>query len=201
MEKTLKSHKNIFKGLSVFLFCVLANLIFGTTKANQPDVIPLKRAAPSNINNAPTRRSSNDNIVNIANTVRLCPFAKELTKRNMKWYVGNSWKGDSESFVKEVGGFVGAQWSGVKYGTVICLYQGKTNADFPIALELVNSILVVEPISSQWSGLIKNRKICKSSNVYDCSFFVKPPENITDIYKQIEYKGVRNTGILDEPRY
>lgn len=116
-----------------------------------------------------------------------CPLAKELYRVGNTWMVKKIWKDDNVSIVKEIGTFVGAQWVGVKYGSIICLYHGKNAFDFPIALRQINAELIPEPQTSNWSAIVTNYKLCKSTNVKDCPYFVKPEETTQNAYKDIEY--------------
>lgn len=189
MENKSKLIRNTLGGLISFFVSITSIMAM----AEQPSNITAPNSsAPVNATTAAAANPTH---------ASFCPLAKELTKNGLRWKVGNSWRSDSDSFIKEIGGFIGAQWVGVKYGTVICLYNGKENIDFPVAIQPIHSTLVLEPTGNQWSGLVKDRKICQSANVYDCSFVIKPPENITDIYKQIEYRPPSEKGVLDETQY
>jgi hypothetical protein len=117
-----------------------------------------------------------------------CPSAKELIKEELFWQAGTNWKSFTQSFAKEIGGFLGAQWIGVKIGKIICLYYGKEGMDFPIALEQVHSQLILEPKGTSWSTPISGRRICKSNNIFECPFAIEPEEVSKGIYEDIKYK-------------
>lgn len=116
-----------------------------------------------------------------------CPLEIELNKVGNTWMSGKNWKDDNVSIVKQIGNFTGAQWVGVNIGSIICLYRGKNAFDFPIALRQIHSQQILEPKTSNWSAVVTNYKLCKSSNVKDCPFFVKPEENVQNAYKEIDY--------------
>lgn len=128
---------------------------------------------------------------------QFCPFAKELTKQDLSWVVGSTWKSYNESFVTKIKSFVGAQWIGIRVGKIICLYQGDKSFDFPIALELVKSRIIDEPAGAYWSALVNNHKFCQSSNVFDCPFYVQKPKDTKEIYKDIEYQPRTNQLLHD----
>ena len=117
-----------------------------------------------------------------------CPSISELTKEGLFWKAGNSWKSFTQSFAKEIGGFLGAQWMGVNIGKIICLYHGKESIDFPIAIEQVHSQLILEPKGPNWSTPISGRRICKSSNIFDCAFTAQAEESSKDAYEDIKYQ-------------
>jgi hypothetical protein len=127
------------------------------------------------------------------NPPRYCPLAKELTRNGMQWSVGSKWKSYSDSFVKEIASFIGAQWVGVKVGKIICIYRGKDNGDFPVALEETKSHIIQEPTSASWSNFAQGRKMCNSSNVFDCAFYIKPEEDNSNVYEEIKYKTPSST--------
>lgn len=116
-----------------------------------------------------------------------CPLEIELKKVGNIWTVGNDWKDDNVSIVKQIAGFTGAQWVGVNVGSIICLYRGRNAFDFPIALHYVHSQEVFEPKTQNWSAVVTNYKLCKSNKVKDCPFFVKEEKTVQDAYKEIEY--------------
>lgn len=117
-----------------------------------------------------------------------CPLVKDLRKQGVYWVSGDNWRSYSESFTNRIGSFIGAQWIGVQVGKIICLYvSDDKNFDFPISLEQIQSSIVIQPNGNSWSALIDNHKICHSTNVVDCPFYVKQEEKIDDIYKAIEY--------------
>jgi hypothetical protein len=122
-------------------------------------------------------------------TPTLCPTENSLERdTNMKWHVGNVWKSFTQSFATEIGSFIGAQWVGINVGKIICLYQGKDSFEFPIALEQKESTLFFEPTSSNWSAKINGYRICKSTNINDCPFFIQKAEATPeDPYEQLKY--------------
>lgn len=119
-----------------------------------------------------------------------CPSVDELVKDDLWWSARNgAWKCYTQSFTTRIKSFIGAQWTGIKVGKVICLYIGDEAVAFPVALEQVHSQPILEPLSSSWSAPISNYKLCKSSNVADCGFQTQPAPDSSNIYDQIKYIG------------
>lgn len=130
-----------------------------------------------------------------------CPLASELKRTPYKtWQAGAGWRGYEQTIVTQIQSFIGAQWTGIKIGKIICLYQGKGAADFPIALEErfvpgKGSNLIVEPVTPNWSAKVQGYRFCKSSNVADCPFFrleTEKTESGQKLYEQINYNPIRN---------
>jgi hypothetical protein len=125
-----------------------------------------------------------------SNPQYFCPQDKNLVKDGLWWSSHDgAWKCYTQSFAKSIDAFIGAQWVGVKVGKIICLYRGKEGTDFPIALERVHVKEVLEPSGVGWSALVRGYKFCRSSNVADCPFYIKPTETVGEIYEQIKYTG------------
>lgn len=169
---------------------ILVNLLFiSTVLAEEANASSAQSATPEIPHqHFPARPPEHPNLIARAPAASYCPLANELTKEQVHWVVGNKWFSYGESFAKEVGAFVGAQWIGIKVGKIMCLYQGKEGFDFPIVLEQVKSKIILEPIGPHWSSLVENHKLCKSSNVFDCQFYIKPAEDLGNIYEQIKYR-------------
>lgn len=165
-----------------------------SSKPASADTSTITPAQPS----SPSSHPSTDSPAQTAKP-QYCPLAKELTKQDLIWTVGDTWKSYSESFVNKIGSFVGAQWVGIRVGKIICLYKGENSFDFPIALEQVKSKIITEPSGAYWSALVNNHKFCQSANVFDCPYYVQIAEDITQIYKAIEYKpqAPQSTNSLD----
>lgn len=117
-----------------------------------------------------------------------CPEANKLQKEGGWWKIGDIWKSDSQSPGQKIKEFIGAQWIGVKFGRIICLYSEEEKYAFPVALVTVNPVLIFDPESTSWIANKKGYKDCVSHNVLDCPFLQQKPSDTTDIYKQIEYK-------------
>jgi hypothetical protein len=125
--------------------------------------------------------------------VHYCPLASELNKQDLLWEAGSNWKSFTQSSEQKIKSFTGVQWQGVKVGKVICLYSAEEQNSFPIALEQVISDIILEPSGGNWSALTKGSRLCSSANVTDCPFYVQPKEDISNIYKEIEYRhGTKN---------
>lgn len=117
-----------------------------------------------------------------------CPAVSELTQNGLNWSARDGkWRSYSPSFAKEINTFLEAQWIGVNVGKIICLYQGKENFDFPIAIEPTKSILVLEPSGQAWVEKHPGYKTCKSTNISDCPFVTQQEESLKNPYEQIKY--------------
>lgn len=128
-----------------------------------------------------------------SNYLQSCPLPVELVKKGMYWVVEDKvtkdekWKSFTSSSATKVLSFNGAQWRGIKVGSITCLYITDEAVSYPLALEQKISRSILEPISNEWSALVNNIRMCKSSSVADCKYFVQPPKDISNIYKEIEY--------------
>ena len=125
-------------------------------------------------------------------TPTYCPSPDKLVKNGLWWHVDNSWKSYSESFVEKVTDFIEVQWIGVKVGTVICLYKGKDEFDFPVALEPTYPMTVLAPTGSAWQTTKEDYKKCVSNNVQDCPFYQQKKATTADLYEQIKYRGKKD---------
>ncbi|MCK9583271.1 MAG: T4SS-associated protein EirA [Endomicrobiales bacterium] len=153
--------------------------------ASHPTIQP----QPNQTINAPAI-TNNGSDFKIPPEERICPESSALVRDGLWWSANNkTWKSYTQSFAKNIKDFIGAQWAGVVVGKIICLYSGDVATEFPVALEQVTSLPVLEPKGVGWSALTDGHKFCKSSNIADCKFMVQPEENVTDVYKQIEYTG------------
>jgi hypothetical protein len=117
-----------------------------------------------------------------------CPKPEELTRSGPWWRAGEVWKSYNQSFVEHIQEFSGAQWIGVKVGKIICLYKGAEKLTFPVALETVHPVLVPMPTGDNWTTTKEGYKQCISDDVMDCPFTQQKPEEISDVYKQIQYQ-------------
>lgn len=138
-----------------------------------------------NINNA----TGSDNAT-VDTEVHYCPDPSELIKVNLHWSAREGrWKSYSQSFADTIVSFRGAEWLGVVYGKIICLYAGGGSSDFPIALEPATTILVPEPTDTNWKTQPSGYKLCTADNVTDCKFISKDTEETIDkAYQEIHYK-------------
>lgn len=127
-----------------------------------------------------------------------CPDVTDLTKSKLQWVVGTAWASYSNSFSNKALNFVGAQWHGINYGKITCLYHGDATTDFPIALEQTKASLIPEPSGHEWSGLSNNRKICQSANVYDCSFIIKSLNDLEEQQASQAAQASNNHGVLND---
>jgi hypothetical protein len=176
---------NITKFCLVLLLLLPANLAFGEELTPPPTIAPEQNAVTDSQATQPqTTQPEQPKPV-----PSLCPIESLLTRdQNMRWHVGTEWKSFTQSFVTEIGSFIGAQWTGINVGKIICLYQGKNSFEFPIAIEQKESTLFLEPTSDNWSTKINGYRICQATNVADCPFFVQGTEATSaDPYEQIKY--------------
>jgi len=117
-----------------------------------------------------------------------CPQVEALNKQKEFWVTqDNKWKNYTPSTATKVTSFLGAQWSGIKIGKIICLYQTNEAVGFPLAVEQMSSQAILEPSGGGWSALTGNRRFCKSASIADCYFFAETQRDNTNIYKDIEY--------------
>ena len=119
---------------------------------------------------------------------QFCPQPEKLIKEDVKWTTEDKkWENYTPSSATKILGFIGAQWAGIKVGTIICLYQTNEAVSFPVALEQTRSQLILEPRSAGWSALVGNRRFCKSANTVDCAYLIEPPKDTSNIYEEIKY--------------
>jgi len=122
-----------------------------------------------------------------------CPAVEELIKVDTKWITKDEkWENNTPSSANRIVSFVGAQWVGVKYGQIICLYKTDEAVTFPFPLEQISSQLILEPTGGGWGALVGNRRFCKSANTADCPYAVKQQENPKDVYEKIKYAPKRS---------
>ena len=127
---------------------------------------------------------------------QFCPQPEKLIKKDVKWTTEDAkWENYTPSSATKILGFIGAQWAGIKVGTIICLYQTNEAVSFPVALEQTRSQLIVEPKAGGWSSLVGNRRFCKSASVADCVYFIELPKDISNIYEEIKYDPKTNDGM------
>jgi hypothetical protein len=127
-----------------------------------------------------------------------CPQAEVLIKEKEFWITqDNKWKNYTPSTATRVTSFLGAQWSGIKIGKIICLYQTNEAVGFPLAVEQMSSQAILEPSGDGWSALTGNRRFCKSASIADCSFLPEPQRDTSNIYKDIEYNPKADLTILE----
>ncbi|MEI8054751.1 MAG: T4SS-associated protein EirA [bacterium] len=125
---------------------------------------------------------------NVATAKLFCPQAEDLIKEKEFWVTRDGkWKNYTPSTATKVTSFLGAQWSGIKIGKIICLYQTNEAVGFPLAVEQMSSQAILEPSGSGWSALTGNRRFCKSASIADCYFLPEPQRDTSNIYKEIEY--------------
>ncbi len=117
-----------------------------------------------------------------------CPAPSQLTlnKANNHWDVLPHWRSFDTSFITKPTTFVGAQWQGVDLGQVFCLYDNKTQSDFPIILYFDTQ--VPKPTSGSWNHPSHaNYLNCSANDHKGCAFTVIiKPKSTKSVYQQAE---------------
>jgi hypothetical protein len=189
----------MFKSKKLFINSILISLVLNI--ANIEISLAATTPAPTTQQLAPTTPSAQTQKQIVSNNpqsqVLNCPIASALkfNSENQTWSSGKEWQGYEQSIVTEIQSFIGAQWTGVKIGKIICLYQGKNATDFPVSLEQrfipeKGSTLILEPTSENWGAEVQGYRFCKSTNVMDCPFHNLPSEQTPttkQLYDQIKY--------------
>lgn len=123
-----------------------------------------------------------------SNTI-YCPEVSDLKKNGMHWHSKTitSWKSYESSFVDHVESFIGAQWNGIKVGTISCIYSSKEENVFPVSIQ--NKYMFVEPTQTTWKTGSDGYLNCIASEVKECPLtpYVekKAPKDTEEILKQI----------------
>jgi hypothetical protein len=132
--------------------------------------------------------AANKNTMQPNTPAQACPQAGALSKQGDRWVTPDGkWKNFTPSTANKVLGFLGAQWAGVKVGTIICLYQTDEAVSFPLAVEQTSSQSILEPDKLGWGALVNNRRFCKSASVADCVYFAEPSKDVVNVYQEIKY--------------
>ena len=97
-----------------------------------------------------------------------CPEVNAIEKKGLKWESTTlvKWKTFNASFGDGLKSFLGAQWSGVKVGSIICIYESTTPGVFPINLQ--NNHLFEQPTQENWKADREGVINCVSNKVTDC---------------------------------
>lgn len=119
--------------------------------------------------------------------MQYCPEKEKLVKTGMIWTAEDKWKSHDESFAEKISEFLGAQWTGINLGTIICIYGDQAVVDFPIALEPIYVMSALEPQGDNWSVNVKGYRFCHSTNTQDCGFMVQQPKTQGPLYDDIKY--------------
>jgi len=120
--------------------------------------------------------------------MQFCPKSEDLFRQDVYWATKDGkWKNYTPSSADKIINFIGAQWSGIHVGKIICLYQTNEAVSFPLAIEQVTSQGVNEPSGLGWSALANNFKLCKSASIADCGFHYEPPKDTGNVYEEIKY--------------
>lgn len=169
--------------MQFFLLSLLTTSVSGLAMAaSTPNTTPTTSNTP-----AQTAAPTSQYLQNYKFEQQFCPLATELTKdADLIWHGPNHWKAYSQSFANEVGGFIGAQWTGVNVGKVFCIYKAKDKVTFPITLE--RNVIIPSPTGGLWGPNQAGRKNCHSTEVTDCPFLIElPKEQYQDIYQSIDF--------------
>lgn len=117
-----------------------------------------------------------------------CPLVEslKLDPKEMKWSTQDGWKSANPSFVRSVRQFVGAQWTGVNVGDVICLYIQGGRSDFPVTLH--KPLVVLSPSGGAWGADQGGHKNCHSTDVNQCAFEIENTViELKKIYDSIDF--------------
>src|SRR3990167_2577602 len=118
-----------------------------------------------------------------------CPSINDLQRdpNSLIWHSKKkSWRSYAASFTPTLDKFLGAQWQGVKVGTLFCIYEGD-KMTFPVIMQYAS--LVFEPTGSQWVINKQGRHNCISSHLADC--LVKIPKKQTKNDPDADLKSLR----------
>jgi hypothetical protein len=100
-----------------------------------------------------------------------CPALNELTldSKTRIWSASGDWKSYEQSFAKDIGQFLGAQWIGIEVGQIACIYQGKNQYTFPILL--IHNTLVKTPSGGAWTKDANSGHYhCATHQISQCPF-------------------------------
>ena len=127
--------------------------------------------------------SATTNSQTVANQFH-CPANDKLVKDpdKMTWNAPGGWKSFNESFVNEVGNFLGAQWRGTNVGQITCVYQGKIKTNFPVLLYF--QTLTHIPTGGKWGKNLGGYRNCISNEQKDCPFQIRVKPSDTDILEE-----------------
>ena len=103
----------------------------------------------------------------------ICPSASSLIKhpKTRTWSASGAgnWKSYSMSLATSINRFIGAQWSGVKVGQLVCLYNSLPSGAFPI--QLYFGSLVKQPTPhplAENSAVVNSWVATKKTNYLNC---------------------------------
>lgn len=151
--------------LLILSLCVSSIVLAENTVANQ--------TAPANIKDMKFTEDS-------------CPKVDLLKQNpNGSWWAPNGWRSTTPSFVKSIQLFAGAQWAGVNFGEIICVYVTGVKGDFPIQLQRP-STLVLSPTGGNWTKEQKGYKDCLANDPVLCAFLIAVPIGPSNIYEELE---------------
>jgi len=175
-----------------FLSITISSIFLATLVCGQSMAMTTKpKTKVNNITNSSDvsiEKTTKENAAQTTQITKFCPKVEELTKKDDLWTtLDNKWKNFTPSSATKVLSFLGAQWVGIKFGKIICLYKTNEAVAFPLAVEQLSSQPILEPNQFGWSSLVNNRKFCKSANIADCPYSIEQQKDISNIYKEIEY--------------
>lgn len=116
-----------------------------------------------------------------------CPEISQLKLNPISRRWGDkhkAWRSYTDSFTPSLKQFLGAQWQGVKVGSVFCLYRGE-KMTFDVSLQYHG--LVAEPTTGNWSKNLGGYRNCISKDLNQCGFLPAPKKNTdNDIYQDLD---------------
>jgi len=171
---------NINQSIKIFLM-VISLLIWTVEDACSATITPILKSA----------RSQSTTAIPNGFEIQYCPEKEKLVKTGMIWTAEDKWRNHDESFAEKISTFLGAQWTGINLGTVICIYGDQAVVDFPVALEPIYVMLALEPQNGNWSVNIKGYRFCHSTNTQDCGFMVQQPKKQGPLYDDIKYHPIK----------
>ncbi len=114
-----------------------------------------------------------------------CPPVERVKKNpDNTWGASNGWKSTTPFFVKSLQKFAGAQWVGVTFGEVICVYITAESYDFPV--ELQRPSLVQSPVGGNWTADKGGYKNCEAITPDACAFQLAISVKPENVYEELE---------------
>jgi hypothetical protein len=195
--------------LTKMMIIVIGLNIFGIAQADNAPTTPTAPAATATPATTPASAPANGASTDATLTEKpeekiiYCPTTDAMLKKGLFWGAPGGWRSYAQSFVVEIGKFVGAQWAGINVGKMLCIYKAKTDLDFPVILQ--NDTLTLMPSSQKlpdseafnhWGKYDNGYVNCNSVDVKDCPFERKPTKvDIEQVYKDIDFfKDKKNNG-------
>lgn len=114
-----------------------------------------------------------------------CPQPSTLfkAKGTLFWGARGGWQSYRDSFATHLTTFIGAQWAGVVYGHIMCLYTDAQGSTFPVPIRY--NKIVRQPSKGHWTKDKGGYINCRSHRVSDCPFTAIKPKPETNIYQTL----------------